>query len=139
MNQIKHILIALDISGESKKGLDNAISLAKLYDAKITCVTVLSVHPTLVTTVINYKKFLTKKAEEMLDSTKKYCEKQRIQFSSKILWGNPSSKITAFAQMQKIDIIIIGSKGLGGLRGKVLGSVVNSVVHQSKISVLVVK
>ena len=139
MSQIKHILVALDISGASKKGLDTAISLAKLSDAKITCVTVLVVYPTLVATVINYKKFLTKKAEAMLDTTKKYCEKQEIQFASKVLSGNPSSEITKFAQTQNMDMIIIGSKGLGGIKGKVLGSVVNSVVHGSNISVLVVK
>lgn len=139
MNQIKHILVALDISGASKKGLDTAISLAKLSDAKITCVTVLVVYPTLVTTVINYRKFLIKKAETMLDTTKKYCEKQEIQCTSKVLWGNPSSQITKFAQTQKADMVVIGSSGLGGIRGKLLGSVVNSVVHESKISVLVVK
>lgn len=139
MSQIKHILVALDISGASKKGLDTAISLAKLSNAKITCVTVLVVYPTLVATVINYKKFLTKKAEAMLDTTKKYCEKQEIQFTSKVLSGNPSFEITKFAQTQNMDMIIIGSKGLGGIKGKVLGSVVNSVVHESNISVLVVK
>jgi len=35
--------------------------------------------------------------------------------------------------------VIVGSKGLGGFRGKVLGSVANSLVHKSKVSVLVVK
>jgi len=71
MDKIKHIMVALDISGASQKGLDTAINLAKLSGAKITCVTVIVVSPTLVATVINYKKFLTKKAETMLNSTKK--------------------------------------------------------------------
>ena len=139
MSKISNILVALDISGASKKGLDIAISLAKLYDAKITCVTVLIVRPTLVAAVINYKKYMTKKAEAMLEITKKYCEKQELQFTSKILSGNPSSEITKFAQTQNMDMIVIGSKGLGGVRGKVLGSVANSIIHESKISVLVVK
>ena len=139
MSKISHILVALDISGASKKGLDIAISLAKLFDAKITCVTVLVVHPTLVAAVINYKKYMAKKAKEMLETTKKYCEKQEIQFTSKVLSGNPSSEIIKFAQTQNMDMIVIGSKGLGGIKGKVLGSVTNSIVHESKISVLVVK
>ena len=139
MSKISYILVALDISGASKKGLDIAISLAKLSDAKITCVTVLVVHPTLVAAVINYKKYMAKKAKEMLETTKKYCEKQEIQFTSKVLSGNPSSEIIKFAQTQNMDMIVIGSKGLGGIKGKVLGSVTNSIVHESKISVLVVK
>ena len=139
MSQINHILVALDISGASKKGLDTAINLAKISEAKITCVTVIMVYPTLVATVVNYRKFLTKKAEAMLESTKKYCEKQGVQFTSKVLQGAPSSEINKFAEKQKIDLIVIGSKGLGGIRGKVFGSVVNSVVHDSKVSVLVVR
>ena len=139
MSQINHIIVALDISGASKKGLDTAINLAKLTDAKITCVTAIVVYPTLAATVVNYRKFLTKKAETMLDSTKKYCEKQDIQFTSKVLQGNPSSEITKFAEKQKADMIVIGSKGLGGMKGKIFGSVVNSIVHESKVSVLVVK
>jgi len=139
MSQIKHVLVALDITGASKKGLDTAINLAKLTDAKITCVTVILVYPTLVATVVNYRKFLTKKAETMLESTKKYCEKQGVQIVSKVLQGGPSSEINKFAEKQKVDLIVIGSKGLGGIRGKVFGSVVNSVVHDSKVSVLVIR
>ena len=137
--EIKNILVALDISGASKKGLDTAISLAKLYNAKITCVTILVVYPTLVSTVVNYEKFLRGKADAMLEITKKYCEKQEIEFSSKVLRGNPSTEITKFANAKKIDMIVIGAKGLGGIKGRLLGRVVNSVVHESKVSVLIVR
>ena len=75
----------------------------------------------------------------MLDAAKESCEKQGIQFASKILHGSPASQIAEFAEKGKIDLVIVGSKGLGGFRGKVLGSVANSIVHESKVSVLVVK
>ena len=139
MGQINHIIVALDISGASKSGLDAAIDLAKLTGAKITCVTAIVVHPTLVATVINYRKAMTKKAETMLESKREYCEKQEIQFAFKVLQGDPSSEITMFAEKQKANLIVIGSKGLGGITGRIFGSVVNSVVHESKVSVLVIK
>ena len=137
--EIKHIVVALDESGEPKKGLEKAIYIAKLSGAKITGVNVTVVAPTLVAAVTNYKDYLTKKAQEMLDSVKESCEKQGVQFASKILNGNPASEITEFAEKEKVDLVIVGSKGLGGFRGKVLGSVANSIVHESKVSVLVVK
>lgn len=139
MGQINHIIVALDISGASKNGLDAAIDLAKLTGAKITCVTAIVVYPTLVATVTNYRKAMTKKAETMLESKREYCEKQEVQFASKVLHGNTSSEITMFAEKQKANLIVIGSKGLGGITGKIFGSVVNSVVHESKVSVLVIK
>ena len=90
-DEIKHILVALDGSAASKKGLSKAIYIAKLSGAKITGVTVVVVYPTLAGTVINYKKFLTEKTEKMLNSTKKDCKKQNVPFVSKILYGKPSS------------------------------------------------
>jgi len=139
LGQINHIIVALDISGASKNGLDAAIDLAKLTGAKITCVTAIVVYPTLVATVTNYRKAMTKKAETMLESKREYCEKQEVQFAFKVLQGDPSSEITMFAEKQKANLIVIGSKGLGGITGRIFGSVVNSVVHESKVSVLVIK
>jgi len=92
-----------------------------------------------VSAVIDYKKYLTGKAEEMLGSAKESCEKQGIQFASEVLHGSPASKIAEFAEKQNVDLVIVGSRGLGGIKGAVLGSVSNSVVHKSIVSVLVVK
>ena len=137
--ETKHILVALDDAGESKKGMEKAIYIAKLSGAKITGVNVIVVTPTLASTVTNYRDYLTKKAQEMLDSTKKSCDEQGIQFASKILDGSPASKIAEFAEKEKVDLVIVGSRGLGGIKGAILGSVANSLVHKSKVSVLVVK
>ncbi len=137
--ETKHILVALDDAGESKKGMEKAIYIAKLSGAKITGVNVIVVAPTLASTVTNYRDYLTKKAQEMLDSAKESCEKQGVQFASKILDGSPASKISEFAEEEKVDLVIVGSRGLGGIKGAILGSVANSLVHKSKVSVLVVK
>jgi nucleotide-binding universal stress UspA family protein len=137
--EIKHIVIALDDVGEPKKGLEKAIYIAKLSGAKITGVNVTVVAPTLVAAVTNYRDYLTKKAQEMLDSVKESCEKQGVQFASKILHGSPASEIAKFAEEEKVDLVIVGSRGLGGITGAILGSVANSLVHKSKVSVLVLK
>ncbi len=137
--EIKHILVALDESGEPKKGLEKTIYIAKLTGAKITCVNVTVVSATLVAAVTDYKKYLTKNAQKMLGSAKESCEKQGIQFASEVLHGSPASKIAEFAEKQNVDLVVIGSRGLGGIKGKILGSVANSIVHESKVSVLVVK
>jgi len=130
-------VVALDVSAATNKILDKAISLAKLYDAKITVIYVIGLPATLGESATN--DYAAEKAEKILGSIKKYCEKQGIQFAFKILYGKPASKIAEFAEKGKVDLVVIGSKGLGGFKGKVLGSVANSIVHESKISVFVVK
>jgi len=130
-------VLALDVSATTNKVLDKAISLAKLSDAKITGLYVIGIEPTLLSGVVNDS--ATKKAEKELRSIKKYCEKKGIQFAFKVLIGKPASKIAKFAEKGKVDLVVIGSKGIGGFKGKVLGSVANSILQESKVSVLLVK
>ncbi len=127
----------MDISDKSNKILDKAISLAKTFDAKITGIYVIGIQPTLTTGEINPSE--GKKAEKILRSLKKYCEKKGIQFAFKILYGKPASEIAKFAQKGKVDLVVVGPKGLGGFKGKVLGSVANSILHESNVSVFLVK
>jgi len=127
----------LDVSDKSNKILDKAISLAKYSDAKITGIYVIGIQPTLTSGEINPSE--GKKAEKILHSLKKYCEKKGIQFAFKIPYGKPASEIAKFAQKGKVDLVVIGSKGIGGFKGKVLGSVANSILHESKVSVFLVK
>lgn len=75
----------------------------------------------------------------MLDSSKKNCEKQGVKFASKIQYGSPASKIVESAEKGKFDLVVVGSRGIGGIKGAILGSVANTIVHKSKVSVLVVK
>jgi len=130
-------VVALDVSATSNKILDKAISLAKYSDAKITGIYVLGIQPVLVGGKINPNE--GKKAEKILSPMKKYCEKKGIQFALKILYGKPASEIAKFAEKGKVDLVVIGSKGVGGFKGKVLGSVANSILQESKVSVLLVR
>lgn len=55
-----------------------------------------------------------------------------ISFSGTAIMEGVKSK-------NKIDLIIMGSRGRSGLKEKLLGSVSNYVLHKSKIPVLVIK
>ncbi|BAK45837.1 universal stress protein [Eggerthella sp. YY7918] len=51
---------------------------------------------------------------------------------------NPGSQIVSYAHENNCDLIIMGSRGLGALRG-ILGSVSNYVLREANVPVLVVK
>jgi nucleotide-binding universal stress UspA family protein len=59
--------------------------------------------------------------------------------ASKLLIGKPGDIILSEATQGAFDLIVIGSRGLGGFKEFVLGSVSHQVVNESKIPVLVVK
>lgn len=138
-DKVKQILLPIDTSKPSEKGLKKAIYYAKIMNAEITGVNVITVHPTLASTVLDYKKFVTQKTERFLETVQKKCEKEGVKFNSKILYGKPSTEITKYAQKKNFDLIIIGSRGLTGLKRAIMGSIASAIVQKSKTSVLVVK
>ena len=54
--------------------------------------------------------------------------KRREEIRSAVVLGDPAEKIIQFAKENGIDMIVIGSRGLGGVKRSLLGSV-SSEVH----------
>ncbi len=138
--KIKKILVPLDGSKNSLRGLDKAISTARACQATITGIYVLPVYPrNLVDIVIPFLFHPERKAKKFLDDAKKRATQKGILFKSKIIWGSPTCEIQEMADSKKFDLIVIGSRGMGSLKELFLGSVSNAIVHKSKIPVMVVK
>ncbi len=138
--QIKKILVPLDGSKNSFKGLTEAIYLARQCNATITGLCVIPLY------TVNLGRLLTSLRKENEKEVKKFMLKAKtlaaqngVVFYEKIMYGNEAWEITEFASYKKFDIIVMGSRGMGAVKEVFLGSVTNNVVHRSKIPVLVVK
>ena len=139
---LKKILVPLDGSENSIRGLEHAISLAKLADASIVGTHVSYVPGNLANPrqgFINQE--LVKEAKGYLDTAKKQCDENDIAFTSEIIPGTPSTGIVEFAHNanNKINLIVIGTRGLTAAKEAFLGSVSHHVVHKSNVPVLLVK
>ena len=53
--------------------------------------------------------------------------------------GHPAKIILYTAKAEKVDLVVVGSRGLGGMKGVLLGSVSSAVVQNAKVPVLVSK
>lgn len=140
-NRFKKILVPLDGSPNSIRGLNEAISLARLGSSQITGIHVLPIYPkNLVGTFDTYVAYKSKLAKEFLEKAKISAARHGIDFSQKILSGNDSVNIiTNYAKTSKSDIIVLGSRGTGNPKAGFLGSVSNGILYSSKIPVLIVK
>ena len=137
---IKKILVPLDGSKNSMRGLDEAIYLARQCHATITGLYVVPIYPRNFTdAIMPYQIHLTKSAKLFMNSAKNRCAQKGIVFKSKITLGSPISEINDMTTGKKFDIIVIGSRGQGGLREVFLGSVAKAIIHKSKIPVLIIK
>jgi nucleotide-binding universal stress UspA family protein len=58
---------------------------------------------------------------------------------SRVEWGDPREVLVRLATAEKVDLVVVGSHGRGGLAQLLLGSVANHVVTHAPCSVVVVK
>lgn len=138
--KIKKILVPLDGSKNSIRGLDNAIYLARQCSAIITGLYILPVPAVYALHPIGFiKTELNKEAKNFLNDAKKRCAKKGILFNFKIIGGDPGYDIVRFSNNKKFDLVVIGARGRSHLKQVFLGSVSNYVLHKSKMPVLIVK
>jgi len=138
--KIKKILVPLDGSKNSLRGLDEGIYLARQCQAVVTGLYVIPIFPrNLVDAIMPFQIHLTKEAKKFMNDAKLKCAQKGIVFKSKIIFGSPSIEINELTRKEKFDIIVIGSRGQSGIKEAFLGSVANAIVHKSKVPVLVVK
>ncbi len=141
-DKIKKILVALDGSKNSIRGLDKAITLARAGHGTITALYIKTVPAIYALHPIGFMSLnQVTEAKKFLISAKTRAAKKGILLTHKIIGGEPGFDIVRFAhnKKNKIDIIVIGARGRGIAKEIFLGSVSNYVVHKSKLPVLVVK
>ena len=59
--------------------------------------------------------------------------------SKRSLWGDPAGIICNVADNEDMDLVVVGSRGRGGLTGLLLGSVSSRVAARCSKPVLVVR
>ena len=139
----ERILLAYDGSEHSNKAADYAIELAKMHNSKVA---ILHVR----TPYVGYpyenleglalvENKLKESAEEIVNAATARLEEAGVDFSSKILLGDPANKICEEAEKNNMNLIIIGSRGLTPVSRFLLGSVSSKVISYAYCPVLVVR
>jgi nucleotide-binding universal stress UspA family protein len=153
------ILAAIDASESSKKVFDEALSLAKLSNAQLMLLHVLSpldegyptlmfpgaadVYPNLYDEIIKSYKSQWQEFEEqnlnILRSLSTEADKAGIiaEFSQNT--GDAGKTICNVASSWRADLIVMGRRGHRGLSELLLGSVSNYVIHHASCSVLTIQ
>ena len=138
--KIKKILVPLDGSSNSFRGLDTAIHMARECQATITGLYVAGiVKPRTSDPITPLEKILLEHAQKIMKKAKLNAAKKGILFFDRVTYGDDGKRIVEVADKQNFDLIIIGSRGMGSAKELFLGSTSNYVLHKSKKPVLVVK
>ena len=139
MQNIKKILVPMDGSKNSMRGLDEAIYLARQCHAIITGLYVIPISNSTDSQISSLEKYLLDNASKFMSKAKTRAAQNGILFDDAIIHGDEGPKIISYANNKSYDIIVIGSRGMGSMKEIFLGSTSNYVLHKSKIPVLIVK
>ncbi|MCM3595108.1 universal stress protein [Metabacillus idriensis] len=150
----KRILVAMDGSEGSKQALQHANELARNNGAELILVHVKNeahlplyggVYPVsaggtqiIQEEVERAEKGEIEKGEEILRKAKEEISPD-IKVSAALLGGDPSASICGYSEKNNIDLIVMGSRGLSGIKKWVLGSVSQKVLSEATQAVLITK
>ena len=151
---INSILVATDASAPSNRALEMAVQIAGQHNAKLLIIHVIrdmqipfdiKEIPELESN--RFESFsdarediMRKIAETVLRRAKEKAEKAGANnVQTAIGTGDPATSILGFAKRRKVDMIVVGTRGLGKLKGTILGSVSRKVTNNAETSCLIVR
>jgi len=146
--RIKKILVQLDGSKNSLRGLDLAITLASPFSAVVpglfcnkfkSYLEINEITPIdkAIFDAVNNK--MRTEIKKIMESANEKAEKQGVTFEFKIIDGKTGPSILKFVGKNKFEIIVMGSRGMSATKGILLGSVSNYLIHTSQTPILLVK
>ena len=140
--KVSKILVPLDGSKNSLRGLEMAISVARQFGATITGVYSIYAPPhSEFRGVGSVEKSFNKEIKKIMNDAKLLSAQNGIVFKEKLMRGDIGFNIIKLAhnKKEKFNLIVIGNRGRGSIKEMFFGSVSNYVIHTSKIPVLLVK
>jgi nucleotide-binding universal stress UspA family protein len=143
------ILVPTDFSHPSDKALEEALSIAKQYDAKVHLVHVIpqdldymcSVDYCMDAGTIQEltDKALSGAAESLQKQLRKLSGAQSVNVVTEVRKGHPAEEILKVQEEKGIDLIVMAPLGRTGIAKFLLGSVTNNVVKGAHSLVLLVR
>lgn len=136
----KNILVAVDSSDQARRAFQEAIEVTRRNEAHLHLLIVadtnrLGGEPYAVEHIM---KSVTQAANALAESMEASFPPD-ITHTSVIDEGNPKTSIVAYAEQEKIDLIIMGATGTGTFSRLLLGSTTAYVVNNAPCNVMVVR
>jgi nucleotide-binding universal stress UspA family protein len=121
------ILVGYDASVQSRKALNEAITIAKRFSGFVKVVSV-------------YGRGFQQKAETSVIEVKEALKREKVEYEVELVQGSdPAKTLETIAKKESFDLIAVGSRGLGHTASMLLGSVSRDIIKNAQCNVLIVK
>jgi len=146
MNAYRKILVAVDGSTASARGLREAVRLAKSESAELCIFNVVNEYYAFATpeaaVPVDIVPQLRAGGKSVLAKAQAAAEKQGVKAKTvmrETIGGSAADAIVREAKKQRADLIVLGTHGRRGVRRMVLGSDAEQVVRTAAVPVLLVR
>lgn len=141
--EMRNILVPVDGSANSSRGLDCAIYLARQCGGRITAVYARHAPASHALHPLGFVGAADREGERRaLGAARARAARRGVELRGRALpGGDPAREITRFANSHRpaFDAVVVGARGRGSARAAFFGSVSNHIVHGCRMPVVVVK
>ena len=147
---IQKILVPIDGSEHSKKAIEFAAGVSQQYGSELYLIHVVA-HKYIPPEILEYiesekiegalgKVSASLISEGIMKTAQNQAKATGLKIAKTMVSrGDPAEEIIKFAKNNDIDMIVIGSRGLGQIKGILLGSVSSKVCHLAECTCVTVK
>jgi nucleotide-binding universal stress UspA family protein len=144
MTRFETILVPVDFSDHSKEALDSAVQIAQLFGSTIHLlhcyhIQTAGISPYGIVLPSGYYDDIREAAQKRLNDWHEQIFSEGIKVESRLSADSPSLAINLAAEEISADLVVMGTRGLSGLKHAMLGSVAERVVRLAPCPVLTVK
>ncbi len=137
---LKNIVLAFDGSEYSNRALQYAKKFAERFEATLWLVHIFT-HTSDLLGYEDYEKLYSKRkasGQTLLGEAFQELSNTRLDVREKLEEGPEAESILNIAKKCQADLIVMGTRGHGTLKGLFVGSVSRKVIHHSSCPVMVV-
>jgi nucleotide-binding universal stress UspA family protein len=143
----KVIVVGTDGSDTAASAVKHAADLAKISGATLHIVHCFSVPSAMgaagydagaAALIAGLPEAAEAQARETLERASSIASHSGVRAETRLDTGDPANALITAAETLQADLIVVGNKGMSGVRRFVLGSVPNKVSHHSPCSLLIV-
>lgn len=140
----KKILVATDGSENAAKAASYGVNIAKSTGAEVYAVYVVSTQHAVTTRSVkgwsdSFEEYLTNIGDSALEYVEKLGKESGVKVQPVILKGIPAERILDYTEEKGIDLIVLGTQGLTGVKKFLIGSVSENVLRHSKVPVMIIR
>jgi nucleotide-binding universal stress UspA family protein len=146
---IKKILVATDASAASNRAISMAAYMAACHEADLLILHVIRDMqlPILLKKAPELEEFANKREDILRQVAETILHEAEVRAKSEgakkvqtaIGSGDPASSVIGFAKRRNIDIIVIGTRGLGKVKEILMGSVSRKITNNAEVNCLIVR